>query len=58
MVRGLIERTRGELAIASCERRIEYRTDEFRGILDKINGEKKKRKTKKNDSDLNIDRVW
>ena len=44
MVRNLIERTRGELAVASCERRIEYRTDEFRGMLDRINGDKKKTK--------------
>ena len=58
MVRGIIEKTRGELAVASCEKRIEYRTDEFRGILDAINVEKKKRKSKKNDSDLDIDRVW
>ena len=60
MVRNLIERTRGELAVASCERRIEYRTDEFRGMLDKINGNKKKTKTKKKDSDndLNIDEIW
>jgi len=58
MVRGIIEKTRGELAVASCERRIEYRTDEFRGVLDKINLKKKKRKTKKNDTDLDIDRVW
>jgi len=58
MVRGIIEKTRGELAVASCERRIEYRTDEFRGVLDKINLKKKKRKTKKNDIELDIDRVW
>jgi len=58
MVRILIERTRGELAIASCERRIEYHTDEFRGILDKFNGEKKKNKTIKKNSDLDIDKVW
>jgi translin len=58
MVRNLIERTRGELAVASCERRIEYRTDEFRGMLDKINGNKKKTKTKDKDSDLNIDEIW
>jgi len=58
MVRGIIEKTRGELAVASCERRIEYRTDEFRGILDKISGEKKKGKNRKNDSDLDIDRFW
>jgi len=60
MVRNLIERTRGELAVASCERRIEYRTDEFRGMLDKINGSKTKRKTKKQEitNDLNIDDIW
>ena len=58
MVRGMIEKTRGELAVASCERSIEYRTDEFRGILDKINGSKKKKDDKKDDADLNIDNVW
>ena len=58
MVRNLIERTRGELAVASCERRIEYRTDEFRGMLDKINGSKKKTKKKDKDGDLNIDEIW
>jgi translin len=56
MVRGLIERTRGELAVASCERRIEYRTDEFRGMLDKVN--KKKSKRKKEESELDIDDIW
>jgi len=58
IARGLVERTRGDLAIASCERRIEYRTDEFRGILDEINGGKKEGKNKKKDTDLDIDRVW
>ena len=58
MVRNLIERTRGELAVASCERRIEYRTDEFRGMLDKINGNNKKTKKKETESDLNIDEIW
>lgn len=59
MVRNLIERTRGELAVASCERRIEYRTDEFRGMLDRINGDNKKRnKKKKNlETDLNLDKI-
>jgi hypothetical protein len=56
MVRGLIERTRGELAVASCERRIEYRTDEFRGMLDRVN--KKKVQNKKKKSDLDIDDIW
>jgi len=59
MVRGLIERTRGELAVASCERRIDTKTDEFRGILDRINGEKNKEKKEKKDSlDIDIDNVW
>ncbi len=58
MVRGIIEKTRGELAVASCERRIEYRTDEFKGLLDRANGEKKKTKNKKNNSDLDIDKFW
>jgi len=56
VVRNLIEKTRGELAVASCERRIEYRTDDLRGILDKLNGEKKKIKKIKNE--LDIDKVW
>jgi len=58
MVRGMIEKTRGELAVASCERRIEYRTDEFRGMLDKVNGVDKKTTSKKKDSDLDIDKIW
>ncbi len=60
MVRGLIERTRGELAVASCERRIEYHTGEFRGMLDRVGENKKKTKTMKKDSenDLDIDEVW
>ncbi len=60
MVRGLIERTRGELAVASCERRIEYHTGEFRGMLDRVGENKKKNKKMKKDSenDLDIDEVW
>jgi translin len=58
MVRGLIEKTRGELAVASCERRIDDRTHEFRGILDKINGEKKIEKRKKESLDIDVDKVW
>jgi len=58
MVRNLIERTRGELTVASCERRMEYRTDEFRGMLDRINKSKKKTGTKKKDNDLDIDGIW
>ena len=58
MIRGLIEKTRGELAVASCGRRIDARTNEFRGLLDQINGEKKTKKTKKESVDIDIDKVW
>jgi len=59
MVRGMIEKTRGELAVASCERRIEYRTDEFKGMLDKVNGSKKKKTDRKeSDNELDIDGIW
>jgi translin len=57
IARSLIEKTRGELAVASCEQRIEYRTDEFRGLLDKINKEPKKKKKKQVKKDLDLDRV-
>ena len=58
MVRGMIEKTRGELAVASCERRIEYRTDEFRGMLDKVDNNKPKKQKKLNDEDLDLDTVF
>ncbi|UCF12126.1 MAG: RNA-binding protein [Thermoplasmatales archaeon] len=58
IVRGLIEKTRGELAVASCERRIDDRTHEFRGLLDKINGKKKVKEKKKDTMDIDIDKVW
>ncbi len=57
MIRGLIEKTRGELAVASCERRIEYRTDEFRGMLDRVNNKKTKKEKKKSDDDLDLDAI-
>ncbi|UCD14211.1 MAG: RNA-binding protein [Thermoplasmatales archaeon] len=56
LVRSLIEKTRGELAIASCEQRIEDRTHEFCGLLDKVNVEKKVKK--KEAMDIDIDKVW
>ncbi len=55
MVRGMIEKTRGELAVASCERRIEYRTNEFQGMLDNVNSSKKKNKTKKKKKEKELD---
>ncbi len=60
MVRGLIEKTRGELAVASCEQRIEYRTSEFRGMIDKAGRKKKTReksKKKAKNSDLDLDDI-
>lgn len=59
VLRGIIEKTRGELAVASCEKRIDYKTDEFRGLLDKISQTKTKEKpSKKETSDIDIDKVW
>jgi predicted translin family RNA/ssDNA-binding protein len=59
MARNLIEKTRGELVIASCERRIEHRIDEFKELLDKVTDSKKRRKEKiQDEGDLDIDRVW
>ncbi len=60
MVRGMIEKTRGELAVASCEQRIEYRTSEFRGMIDKATSKKKTRKKsskKDKNSDLDLDDI-
>ncbi len=58
IARSLIEKTRGELAVASCEHRIEYRTDEFRGLLDDLQKTKEKHKKELKNNDLDIDRVW
>jgi translin len=59
MIRGLIEKTRGELVVAHCERRIDDKTDEVRGLLDRITqDEKKNSKPKKEDVDIDIDKVW
>jgi len=61
MVRGLIEKTRGELVVSNCERRINERTHEFHGILDQMNGEKtnsKKKAVAGEEEDIDIDKVW
>lgn len=58
IARSLIEKTRGELAVASCEHRIEYRTDEFRGLLDDLQKTKHQQKKEAKNNDLDIDRVW
>ncbi len=58
VVRMLIEKTRGELAVASCERRIDDRASEFRGLLDKAVENNKKSEKRKEENDIDIDRVW
>jgi translin len=58
MVRGLIEKTRGELAVASCGQRIDERTNEFRGLLDQATGEKKAKKKKEKSVEIDVDKVW
>jgi translin len=61
MIRGLIEKTRGELVVSNCERRINDRNQEFHGILDQVNGEKtsgKKKATDGEEEDIDIDKVW
>ena len=61
MVRGLIEKTRGELVVSNSERRINERTLEFNGILDQVNEEKsssKKKAVTDEDEDIDIDKVW
>ncbi len=58
ILRSLIDKTRGELAIASFEQRIDDRTHDICGLLDKINEEKKVKSRKKEAMDIDIDKVW
>ncbi|MCU0851401.1 MAG: RNA-binding protein [Candidatus Thermoplasmatota archaeon] len=61
MVRSLIEKTRGELVVSSCEQRIHDRTHEFHGLLDQVTEERSNRKKKTEDTedeDIDIDKVW
>jgi translin len=61
MIRSLIEKTRGELVVSSCEQRIHEKTHEFHGILDQVNGERVEKKKKQDDdeeTDIDIDKVW
>jgi translin len=61
MVRALIERTRGDLVVSSCEQRIHEKTHEFYGLLDRANGEKlngKKKTVEGEEKDIDIDKVW
>jgi translin len=61
MVRNLIEKTRGELVVSSCERRIHEKAHEFHGLLDQVTEEKNtRRKTtdETDEEDIDIDKVW
>lgn len=61
MIRSLIEKTRGELVVSTCERRIQHKTNEFQGILDQANEERPSKKKKTNndlEEDIDIDKVW
>ena len=61
MIRALIEKTRGDLVVSSCEHRIHEKTHEFHGLLDRVNGEGNHRKKKvqsDDEEDIDIDKVW
>lgn len=62
IARKLIEKTRGELAVVSCEKRIENKIDDFREVLDKIGKRNKEKRKKEKDegeiNGLNIDEIW
>jgi hypothetical protein len=61
MVRSLIEKTRGELVVSSCEQRIHDKAHEFHGLLDQVTEERTNRKKKTDDAedeDIDIDKVW
>ncbi|HEC89350.1 MAG TPA: RNA-binding protein [Thermoplasmatales archaeon] len=55
IARSLIEKTRGELAVANAEHRMEQQIEEFKNFLEEtVEG---KRKTARK-SELDIDRIW
>jgi translin len=60
VVRSLVEKTRGELVVVSSERRMEERSREVHGILEKTEGDKpvRRRQASEEDSDLDVDKVW
>lgn len=58
IARGLIEKTKSELAVASCEKRINDKIEEFRGLLDMIEKGKIGKDKKREKLELNIDEVW
>ncbi|MEF8847993.1 MAG: RNA-binding protein [Candidatus Thermoplasmatota archaeon] len=58
IIRRLIEKTRGELTVANCEKRMEYHTEEFRGILDRLSSQRPSKEDKKKKEELDIDKIW
>ncbi len=54
VARSLIEKTRGELAVALCEERMEQQIEEFKTVANQLSN----RREVKNNSELDIDRVW
>lgn len=59
VIRALIEKTRGELVVATCEQRISDKTHTFHGILDQVTDETKAEVVKKKEpDDIDVDKVW
>jgi translin len=58
VLRSLIDKTRGELAIASFEQRIDEKTNEICGLLDNFYNKKKIGGKNREPMDIDIDKVW
>ncbi len=58
VARSLVEKTRGELAVASCEQRISEKTDEIKDTLGSLTDENRGKRRKKRAGELDLDRVW
>lgn len=58
VLRTLIDKTRGELAIAGFEQRIDERTSEICGLLENFHDRKKSTNKHKEAMDIDIDKVW
>ncbi len=58
ILRTLIDKTRGELAIAGFEQRIDERTSEICGLLENFYERKKSNSKHKESMDIDIDKVW
>ncbi len=56
VARSLVEKTRGELAVATCEYRIGHKTDEIQEAIGTVKA--KKGKKQKISGELDLDRVW